>query len=95
LLTSPCVSTTGAAPTTPSVRRTRWSAFRQSGIARSPPTVSTRMSGLPTRIFSRRSFCSPFITPMMTMSALTPTSTPPIAMTLISDTRRELRRLRR
>ena len=25
------------------------------------------------RIFSRRSFCSPFITPMMTISALTPT----------------------
>ena len=31
------------------------------------------MSGLPVRIFSRRSFCRPFITPMMTTSALTAT----------------------
>jgi hypothetical protein len=36
-----------------------------------------------------------FITPMMTISALTPTSTPPIAMTLISDNRLDPRRLRR
>ena len=34
-------------------------------------TVRTRTSGLPMRIFSRRSFCSPVITPMMTISALT------------------------
>ena len=31
-----------------------------------------RMSALPMRIFSRMPFCSPFITPMVTMSALTP-----------------------
>ena len=53
------------------------------------------MSGLPMRIFSRRSCCSPFITPMMTMSALTPTTTPPIAITLISDSSFDPRRLRR
>src|SRR6266566_1476901 len=53
------------------------------------------MSGLPTRIFSRRSCCSPFITPMMTMSALTPTSTPPMAMMLISESSLEPRRLRK
>src|ERR671926_241690 len=53
------------------------------------------MSGLPMRILSRRSVCKPFMTPMITISALTPTSTPPIAMTLISERRREPRRLRR
>ena len=53
------------------------------------------MSGLPIRIFSRRSRCSPFITPMMTISALTPTTTPPIAMTLMSDSSLDPRRLRR
>ena len=53
------------------------------------------MSGLPMRIFSRRSFCSPFITPMITISALTATVTPPIAMRLISDSSFDPRRLRR
>ncbi len=32
---------------------------------------------------------------MMTISALTPTSTPPMAMTLMKDNRRDPRRLRR
>src|SRR5690606_9326107 len=53
------------------------------------------MSGLPMRIFSRRSRCNPFITPMMRMSALTPTTTPPMAITLIIDSSLEPRRLRR
>jgi hypothetical protein len=53
------------------------------------------MSGLPTRIFSRRSRCRPFITPMMMISALTPTTTPPIAITLMKDSRRDRRPLRR
>ena len=43
------------------------------------------MSGLPMRIFSRRSVCRPFITPMITISALTAMVTPPMAITLISD----------
>ena len=53
------------------------------------------MSGLPMRIFSRRSFCSPVITPMMTISALTAMVTPPIEMRLISDSSFDPRRLRR
>src|SRR6185437_12674233 len=53
------------------------------------------MSGLPTRIFSRRSCCNPFMTPMITIKALTPTSTPPMAMMLISDSSFEPRRLRK
>ena len=47
------------------------------------------------RIFSRRSVCSPFITPMITISALTATVTPRIAIVLMSDSSRDPRRLRR
>jgi hypothetical protein len=47
------------------------------------------------RIFSRKSFCSPFMTPIITISALTPTITPPIAIMLISDRSFDPRRLRR
>ncbi len=53
------------------------------------------MSGDPMRIFSRRSRCNPFITPITTMRALTPTMTPPMAMTLMNDSSFEPRRLRR
>src|SRR3954463_7657251 len=53
------------------------------------------MSGLPIRIFSRRSLCRPLITPMMTISALTATVTPRMAMMLISESSFDPRRLRR
>ena len=49
------------------------------------PKVRTRRCGLPTRILSRRSSRSPFITPSTTISALTPTTTPPVAITLLSE----------
>ncbi|OYV72083.1 MAG: hypothetical protein B7Z72_05555 [Gemmatimonadetes bacterium 21-71-4] len=63
-----------------------------------PPVMipcTSRRSGLPSRILFRRSVCSPVITPLIRIRALTPTITPPIAITLISDSRREPRRLRR
>jgi hypothetical protein len=47
------------------------------------------------RIFSRRSFCKPLITPSTITSAITPTVTPPPAMPVINDTSRDARRLRR
>jgi hypothetical protein len=61
----------------------------------SSPYGRTRIEGLATRIFSRRSCWRPFITPMMTISALTPTTTPPMAMTLMNESSRDPRRLRR
>jgi hypothetical protein len=67
---------------------------RHSGIVMSRDQVRTRTSGLPTRILSRRSRWSPFMTAMITMSAPTPTMTPAIAMTLMNDSSREPRRLR-
>jgi hypothetical protein len=91
---SACVCTNGPASTTPFCRRTFASTPFQSVITRSSPYVMTRMSGLPIRIFSRRSVCSPSMTPMMTMSALTATVTPRIAIVLMSDSRRDPRRLR-
>ena len=47
------------------------------------------------RILSRRSDCSPFITPSTSTSAVTPTVTPPTAITVIKDSSRDERRLRR
>jgi hypothetical protein len=70
------------------------SVVRHSGIVMSRDQVSTRTSGLPTRIFSRRSRCNPFMTAMITMSAPTPTITPAIAITLMNDNSRDPRRLR-
>jgi len=84
-----------ATATTPGSFFTMPNASFHDCIFMSSPNVRTRISGLPTRIFSRRSFCSPFMTAMMRISALTPTATPPIAITLISDNSRDPRRLRR
>ena len=83
------------AATTPGCLRTVASAFCQSFITMSSPNGRTRTSGLPMRIFSRRSFCNPFITPMMTINALTATATPPIEIRLISESSFDPRRLRR
>ena len=47
------------------------------------------------RIFSRSSLCSPFITPITTIKAVTPTATPAVAISVMSDTNRDERRLRR
>ena len=62
----PACARTGAAATTPGVclhlRRAPSASPACSSRRRS---VSTRMSGLPMRIFSRRSRCRPFITPMI------------------------------
>jgi hypothetical protein len=44
---------------------------------------------------SRKSSRSPFITPSTTMRAVTPTATPPVEITVLSDAVREFRRLRR
>jgi hypothetical protein len=90
-----CEDTNGDAATTPGCSRTVRSTGCQPVIFISSPKVSTRTSGLPIRIFSRRSFWSPFITPMITINALTPTMTPPIAIMLISDSSFDPRRLRR
>ena len=94
-LTIAFVITNGAPATTPGCAVTVLSTGSQPFITMSEPIVSTRTSGLPIRIFSRKSFCSPVMTPMITMSALTPTTTPPIAITLISDSSFDPRRLRR
>jgi len=89
------VMTNGDALTTPSMFRTRASSCSQSRMMSSSPKLSTRKSGLATRIFSRKSVCRPFITPMITTSALTPTITPAMAMTVMNDKSRDPRRLRR
>src|SRR6266702_4791560 len=90
----PCVSTNGAAASTPDARRTSPSTLRQSSSSKPSPYVRTRRWGFATRILSRRSAWSPFITPSTTMSAMTPTVTPPTAMTEMSERRRVARLLR-
>src|ERR1051325_3693350 len=91
----PCVRTNGAAASTPGVRRTWPSTLCQSSSRSPSPYVRTRRWGLATRIFSRRSACRPFITPRTTTSAMTPTVTPPTAITVMRDSRRDERRLRK
>ncbi len=53
------------------------------------------MCGLATRILSRRSACSPFITPSTPTSAATPTVTPSTAITVMNETSRDSPRLLR
>jgi hypothetical protein len=50
------------------------------------------MCGLVPRILSRRSRCSPVITAVTTISAITPTKTPPIEIRVISERKRIPRR---
>src|SRR5215469_7090433 len=69
-----CVITKGAAAVTPLVCRTVSSTRCQSSRRRPSPYVSTRRCGLPTRILSRRSDCSPFMTPNTITNAATPTN---------------------
>ena len=87
--------TSGAAATTPGCFRTSASTFFQSSTRSPAPKVRMRRCGLATRIRSRRSFRRPFITPSTTISAMTPTATPPVEITVLSDAVREPRRLRR
>ena len=87
--TTACTCARGLLTTTPCCRLTRDRTSSHVFITMSSPYVRTRMSGLPVRIFSRRSFCRPFMTPMMTTSALTATVTPRIAIS--RDQRQQLR----
>jgi hypothetical protein len=87
--------TSGAAATTPGWARTICSVLRQSSIRRPAPKVRILRCGLATRIRSRRSLRRPFITPSTTINAITPTATPPVEITVLSEAALELRRLRR
>src|SRR5688572_14537644 len=87
--------TSGSAATTPGCCRTCASTSRQLSSRSPAPKVRTRRWGLATRMRERRSLRRPFITPSTTISAITPTATPPVAMTVWSDANFEDRRDRR
>ncbi len=79
------VSTKGAAATTPSTFRTVSSTASQLSIRRELPCWSTTTWGDVPRIFSRRSFCIPVMTPMTTIRAHTPTVMPPRAIQVMNE----------